>query len=69
MAPDDQPSHSQRPGLEEQQLPEDSPPKNWIKAAIPLSAIMKRGRSGRLRRKAGAYRGRTLIDLVDKLEA
>jgi homoserine O-acetyltransferase/O-succinyltransferase len=44
----------------------DSPPKNWIKAAIPVSAIMT-GSAEELG-KQGPTR-ETAIDLVDKLEA
>jgi homoserine O-acetyltransferase/O-succinyltransferase len=46
--------------------PKDSPPKNWIKTAIPLSAIMT-GSSEQLQKQAPT-RG-TAIDLVDKMEA
>ena len=44
----------------------DSPPRNWIKAAIPLSAIMT-GSSEQLQKQAPTRQ--TAIDLVDKLEA
>ena len=46
--------------------PKDSPPKNWIKATIPLSAIMT-GSAGQLQKQAPTRQ--TAIDLVDKLEA
>src|SRR5271154_4104637 len=46
--------------------PRDSPPKNWIKAAIPLSAIMT-GSAEQLAKQAPTRQ--TAIDLVDKLEA
>jgi hypothetical protein len=46
--------------------PKDSPPKNWIKAAIPLSAIMT-GSAEQLQNQAPTRQ--TAIDLVDKLEA
>jgi homoserine O-acetyltransferase/O-succinyltransferase len=46
--------------------PMDSPPKNWIKAALPLSAIMT-GSAGQLQRQAPTRE--TAIDLVDELEA
>src|SRR6202522_445095 len=46
--------------------PRDSPPKNWIKAVIPLSAIMT-GSAEQLQ-KQGPTRA-TAIDLVGKLEA
>ena len=46
--------------------PKDSPPKNWIKAAIPLSAIMT-GSADQLEKQAPTRE--TAIDLVDKLEA
>ena len=44
----------------------DSPPKNWIKAVIPLSAIMT-GSAGQLQKQAPTRE--TAIDLVDRLEA
>ncbi|MGA2999251.1 alpha/beta fold hydrolase [Bradyrhizobium sp.] len=43
----------------------DSPPKNWIKAVIPLSAIMT-GSAQQLQKQAPTRK--TAIDLVDKLE-
>jgi homoserine O-acetyltransferase/O-succinyltransferase len=46
--------------------PKDSPPKNWIKAAIPLSAIMT-GSAEQLQKQAPTRQ--TAIDLVEKLEA
>ena len=46
--------------------PKESPPKNWIKATIPLSAIMT-GSAGQLQKQAPTRQ--TAIDLVDKLEA
>jgi homoserine O-acetyltransferase/O-succinyltransferase len=46
--------------------PKDSPPKNWIKAAIPLSAIMT-GSPEQLQKQAPTRE--KAIDLVDKLEA
>jgi homoserine O-acetyltransferase len=46
--------------------PKDSPPKNWIKAAIPLSAIMT-GSADQLAKQAPTRE--TAIDLVDQLEA
>ncbi len=46
--------------------PKDSPPKNWIKAVIPLSAIMT-GSAEQLQKQAPTRK--TAIDLVDKLEA
>jgi len=46
--------------------PKDSPPKNWIKAAIPLSSIMT-GSAEQLQKQAPTRE--TAIDLVDKLEA
>jgi homoserine O-acetyltransferase len=46
--------------------PKDSPPKNWIKAAIPLSAIMT-GSADQLAQQAPTRE--TAIDLVDQLEA
>jgi len=46
--------------------PKNSPPKNWIKAAIPLSAIMT-GSSEQLQKQAPTRQ--TAIDLVGKLEA
>jgi oxalate decarboxylase/phosphoglucose isomerase-like protein (cupin superfamily) len=46
--------------------PKDSPPKNWIKAVIPLSAIMT-GSAEQLQKQAPTRE--TAIDLVDKLEA
>ena len=46
--------------------PKDAPPKNWIKAAIPLSAIMS-GSAEQLQKQAPTRQ--TAIDLVDKLEA
>ena len=46
--------------------PRDSPPKNWIKAAIPLFAIMT-GSPEQLQKQAPTRQ--TAIDLVDKLEA
>jgi len=46
--------------------PKDSPPKDWINAVIPLSAIMT-GSAEQLQ-KQGPTRA-TAIDLVDKLEA
>jgi homoserine O-acetyltransferase len=45
--------------------PKDSPPKNWIKVAIPLSAIMT-GSSEQLQKQAPTRK--KAIDLVDKLE-
>lgn len=44
----------------------DSPPQNWIKAAIPLSAIMT-GSAEQLQKQAPTRQ--TAVDLVDKLEA
>jgi homoserine O-acetyltransferase/O-succinyltransferase len=46
--------------------PKDSPPKNWIKAVIPLSAIMT-GSAGQFQKQAPTRE--TAIDLVGKLEA
>jgi homoserine O-acetyltransferase/O-succinyltransferase len=46
--------------------PKDSPPRNWIKTAIPLSAIMT-GSAEQLQ-KQGPTR-QSAIDLVNKLEA
>jgi hypothetical protein len=46
--------------------PKDSPPKNWIKAVIPLAAIMT-GSAGQLQKQAPTRE--TAIDLVRKLEA
>jgi homoserine O-acetyltransferase/O-succinyltransferase len=46
--------------------PKDSPPKSWIKTAIPLSAIMT-GSSEQLQRQAPTRE--TAIDLVDELQA
>jgi homoserine O-acetyltransferase len=46
--------------------PKDAPPKNWIKAVIPLSAIMT-GSAGQLQKQAPTRE--TAIDLVGKLEA
>jgi homoserine O-acetyltransferase/O-succinyltransferase len=46
--------------------PKDSPPKIWIKTAIPLSAIMT-GSSEQLQKQAPTRE--TAIDLVDKMEA
>jgi homoserine O-acetyltransferase/O-succinyltransferase len=46
--------------------PKDSPPKNWIKAAIPLSAIMT-GSAEQLQKQAPTRK--TAIDFVDELEA
>src|SRR5271154_1841471 len=46
--------------------PKDSPPKNWIKAAIPLSAIMT-GSAEQLEKQAPTRE--TAIDFVEKLEA
>jgi homoserine O-acetyltransferase len=46
--------------------PKDSPPKNWIKTAIPLSAIMT-GSAEQLEKQAPTRE--TAIDLVNKLEA
>jgi homoserine O-acetyltransferase len=46
--------------------PKDSPQKNWIKAAIPLSAIMT-GSAGQFQKQAPTRE--TAIDLVDKLDA
>ena len=46
--------------------PKDAPPKNWIKAAIPLSAIMT-GSAEQLQKQAPTRE--TAIDLVDELEA
>jgi homoserine O-acetyltransferase len=46
--------------------PKDSPPKNWIKATVPLSAIMT-GSAEQLQKQAPTRQ--TAIDLVDKLEA
>jgi homoserine O-acetyltransferase len=45
--------------------PKDSPPKNWIKAAMPLSAIMT-GSSEQVQKQAPTRQ--TAIDLVGKLE-
>src|SRR5277367_2136732 len=45
--------------------PKDSPPKNWIKAAIPLSAITT-GSAEQLQKLAPTRE--TAIDLVDELE-
>jgi homoserine O-acetyltransferase len=45
--------------------PKDSPPRNWIKATIPLSAIMT-GSAEQLQKQAPTRQ--TAIDLVDKLE-
>jgi homoserine O-acetyltransferase/O-succinyltransferase len=45
--------------------PKDSPPKNWIKAVLPLSAIMT-GSAGQFQKQAPARE--TAIDLVGKLE-
>src|SRR6202522_3071639 len=45
--------------------PKDSPPKNWIKAVIPLSAIMT-GSAGQFQKQAPTRE--TAIDLVGKLE-
>ena len=46
--------------------PKDSPPKNWIKTAIPLSAIMT-GSADQLQKQAPTRE--TAIDLVEDLEA
>ena len=46
--------------------PKESPPKNWIKAVIPLSAIMT-GSAGQLEKQAPTRE--TAIELVGKLEA
>jgi homoserine O-acetyltransferase/O-succinyltransferase len=46
--------------------PKDSPPKNWIKAVIPLSAIMT-GSAQQLQKQAPTREA--AIDLVGKLEA
>src|SRR5271166_835828 len=46
--------------------PNDAPPKNWINAVIPLSAIMT-GSAEQLQKQAPTRQ--TAIDLVDKLEA
>ena len=46
--------------------PKDAPPKNWIKMAIPLSAIMT-GSAEQLQKQAPTRE--TAIDLVGKLEA
>ncbi len=46
--------------------PKDSPPKNWVNAVIPLSAIMT-GSAEQLQKQAPTRQ--TAIDLVDKLEA
>src|ERR1700677_2818724 len=46
--------------------PKDSPPKNWIKAVIPLSAIMT-GSAGQFQKQAPTRE--TARDLVEKLEA
>ena len=46
--------------------PKDPPPKNWINAVVPLSAIMT-GSSEQLQKQAPTRQ--TAIDLVDKLEA
>jgi homoserine O-acetyltransferase/O-succinyltransferase len=46
--------------------PKDSPPKNWINAVIPLSAIMT-GSAEQLQKQAPTRQ--TAIDLVEKLEA
>jgi homoserine O-acetyltransferase/O-succinyltransferase len=46
--------------------PKGSPPKNWIKTAIPLSAIMT-GSAEQLQKQAPTRE--TAIDLVDELEA
>jgi homoserine O-acetyltransferase len=46
--------------------PKDAPPKNWIKAVIPLSAIMT-GSAGQFQKQAPTRE--TAIDLVGKLEA
>jgi homoserine O-acetyltransferase len=46
--------------------PKDSPPKNWIKAVVPLSAIMT-GSAGQFQKQAPTRE--TAIDLVGKLEA
>jgi homoserine O-acetyltransferase len=46
--------------------PKDSPPKNWIKVVIPLSAIMT-GSAGQFQKQAPTRE--TAIDLVGKLEA
>ena len=46
--------------------PKDSPPKNWIKAVIPLSAIMT-GSAQQFQKQAPTREA--AIDLVDKLEA
>ena len=45
--------------------PKDAPPKNWIKAVIPLSAIMT-GSAEQLQKQAPTRQ--TAIDVVDKLE-
>src|ERR1700677_4627887 len=46
--------------------PKNAPPKNWIKAVIPLSAIMT-GSAGQFQKQAPTRE--TAIDLVGKLEA
>jgi homoserine O-acetyltransferase/O-succinyltransferase len=46
--------------------PKDSPPKNWINAVIPLSAIMT-GSAEQLQKQAPTRQ--TAIDLVEKLKA
>jgi len=46
--------------------PKDSPPNNWIKATVPLSAIMT-GLAEQLQKQAPTRQ--TAIDLVDKLKA
>ena len=46
--------------------PKDAPPKNWIKTAIPLSAIMT-GSAEQLQKQAPTRE--TAIDLVNELEA
>jgi homoserine acetyltransferase len=52
--------------MEERQLSEGLAAENWIKAAIPLSAIMT-GSADQLAKQAPTRE--TAIDLVDKLEA
>jgi homoserine O-acetyltransferase/O-succinyltransferase len=54
------------PGWKNGDYPKDSPPKNWIKAAIPLSAIMT-GPAGQFQKQAPTRE--TATDLVGKLEA
>ena len=54
------------PAWQNGDYPKDSPPRNWVNAVIPLSAIMT-GSADQLQEK-GPTRA-TAIDLVDKLEA